>query len=115
MLRRFEAEGYPPEIAAMMKAAFDAALARIPSVKDLTRTLLASVVMDSVDAGVHDCAEIADQAVAMLAVAENLLARAAAESAEVSAFAFECGGARSWSDCRPGGVLVARIGPSKGS
>ena len=125
MLRRFGAEGYPPEIAAVMKAAFDAALARLPSVKDLTRTLLASAVMDSVDAGVRDCGEIADQAVAMLAVAENLIARAAAESAEVSAFAFECGGARSWGDCvpppgararrRPSDALVARMGPSKGS
>ena len=124
MLRRFEAEGYPPEAARLMEEALDAALAKIRSVNGVTRNLLASAVMDCVDAGVRDRGEIADQAAAMLAVAENLLARAAAPRGKISAFEFECGGARSWTGHpllpakaiarrRPGAVLIARIGRPK--
>ena len=96
MPRRFRAEGYSPEIASLMKDALDLALADTPRARAVTRTLLSSAVMDCFDAGVRDPREIADQAIAMLAVAENLLARSAAVNADISAFEFECGDALNW-------------------
>jgi hypothetical protein len=67
---RFDSNVYPPEIAKLMKEAFDAAWLKVTLIaknRQLTRQLLASAIIDQVDAGARNPGDIA--AVAVLASA----------------------------------------------
>ena len=70
MPERFESNVYPPEIARLMKEAFDAAWLKVTLIgnnRELTRQLLASAIIDQVDARARNPIEIAAAAVAVLA------------------------------------------------
>ena len=75
MPERFESQAYRPEITKLMKEAFEEAWSKIKwDEKDveLTRKLVASAILDQVNAGVQDHDRIVAGAVATLAVARNL-------------------------------------------
>ena len=75
MPERFESQAYRPEITKLMKEAFEEAWSKIKwDEKDveLTRKLVASAILDQVNAGVQDQDRIVAGAVATLAVARNL-------------------------------------------
>ena len=75
MPERFESEVYGPELAKRMRDALESAASQVKaSPKDVegTRPLLASAILDSVDAGVRDHDELVAQAVATLATAKNV-------------------------------------------
>jgi hypothetical protein len=75
MPERFEAGTYDPETNELMKDAFEAALPKVKIVDHdigLTRTLLASAILDQVNAGVRDREAIVAGAVATLLVAQNV-------------------------------------------
>ena len=75
MPQRFEANIFSPGATRLMKEAFDAAwLKARPIERDtkLTRQLLASAIIDQVNAGALDPDQIATVALAALAVAKNL-------------------------------------------
>jgi hypothetical protein len=75
MPERFESNVFDPATTALMKSALEAALLkRKPSRADEeeTRTLLASAVIDQVNAGEWNLERIVDKAVATLAVAQNI-------------------------------------------
>jgi hypothetical protein len=75
MPERFNAEAYNPETTELMKDAFEAALPKVKIIEhdtQLTRKLLASVILDQVNAGNRDCESIVASAVATLAVARNV-------------------------------------------
>jgi len=75
MPERFESQAYRPEITKLMKEAFEEAWLKIKrNEKDveLTRKLVASAILDQVNAGVRERDRIVAGAVAILAVARNL-------------------------------------------
>jgi hypothetical protein len=72
MPERFESNVYTPEVTKMMKDAFSAAWPKVSQVgKDaaLTRQLLASAIIDEVDAGSCNQDEIVEAALGVLASA----------------------------------------------
>jgi hypothetical protein len=72
---RFESNVFDPATTALMKAALEIALLkRKPSRADeaKTRTLLASAIIDQVNAGERNRETIVDKAIATLAVARNI-------------------------------------------
>ncbi|WP_158817599.1 hypothetical protein [Methylocapsa sp. S129] len=75
MPKRFESQAYSPEATRLMKDAFEEAWLKVKIVEqdaDLTRQLLASAIIDQVNAGVQDRDKIVAAAVATLAVARNV-------------------------------------------
>ena len=75
MPNRFESQAYNPEATRLMKSAFEEAWLKIKIVEqdaDLTRQLLASAIIDQVNAGVQDRDKIVAAVVATLAVARNV-------------------------------------------
>jgi hypothetical protein len=75
MPERFEGEAYAPETTKLMKDAFDEAWPKIRRPGEdlaLTQKLLASAILDQVNAGVRDREKIAAVALATLAVARNV-------------------------------------------
>jgi hypothetical protein len=78
MPERFESNVFDPATASLMKSALDAAVLKCkPSWVDEkeTRTLLASAIIDLVNAGEWRLASIVDEALAVLAVAQNISRR----------------------------------------
>jgi hypothetical protein len=74
MPQRFEAQVYTAETTRLMKDAFEAARHKIKLVDNdlaLTHQLLASAIIDQVNAGVRDVDAIANGAIATMAVARN--------------------------------------------
>jgi hypothetical protein len=75
MPERFESQAYTPETVKLMKAAFDEAWLKVrlsENDADLARKLLASAILDQVNAGALDHDKIVAAAVATLAVARNV-------------------------------------------
>jgi hypothetical protein len=75
MPERFDSQAYRPEVTKLMKEAFEEAWSKIKRDEkdvELTRKLVASAVLDQVNAGVQDQDRIVAGAVATLAVARNL-------------------------------------------
>ena len=75
MPERFESQAYRPEITKLMKEAFEEAWSKIKRDEkdvELTRKLVASAILDQINAGVQDQDRIVAGAVATLAVARNL-------------------------------------------
>lgn len=75
MPEQFEAPTYGPELARLMRDAFDEAWLKFADdVRDAheARNLLASAIIDGVDAGVRDRDDLAARAVATLATAINI-------------------------------------------
>ena len=74
MPRRFESQVYSAQTTGLMKDAFEAARHKIKLVENdlaLTHQLLASAIIDQVNAGAGDLDAIVAGAVATLAVARN--------------------------------------------
>ena len=75
MPERFESNVFDPATTALMKSALEAAVLKCkPSRADenQTRTLLASAIIDLVDAGEWRLDRIVDKAIAAYAVAQNI-------------------------------------------
>jgi hypothetical protein len=75
MPNRFESNVFDPATAALMRAALELALRkRKPSRADeaMTRTLLASAIIDQANAGERVRQKIVEQALATLAMAQNI-------------------------------------------
>jgi hypothetical protein len=75
MPERFESQAYAPETTKLMKDAFDEAWRKVGHEEkdiELTRKLLASAILDQVNAGAGDREKIAAAAIATLAVARNV-------------------------------------------
>jgi hypothetical protein len=75
MPERFESQAYAPETTKLMKDAFDEAWRKVGHEEkdiELTRKLLASAILDQVNAGAGDRGKIAAAAIATLAVARNV-------------------------------------------
>jgi hypothetical protein len=75
MPERFESRAYSPETTRLMKDAFDEARLKIRIIEEdeeLTRKLLASAILDQINAGVRDHEKIVAAAVATMAVARNV-------------------------------------------
>jgi hypothetical protein len=75
MPERFESQAYRPETTRLMKAAFEDAWSKINRDEgdaELNRKLVASAILDEVNAGVEDRERIVAAALATLAVARNL-------------------------------------------
>jgi hypothetical protein len=75
MPERFESQAYAPETTRLMREAFDAAWLKVEQGEEdveLTRRLLASAILDQVNAGASDREKIAAAAIATLAVARNV-------------------------------------------
>ena len=75
MPQRFETRGYNPELVSVMKAALDSAWIKVraaPSNMELARLVLASAIIDAVDAGVRDPKDLAARALAALAGAARI-------------------------------------------
>ena len=75
MPERFESQAYRPEVTKLMKEAFEEAWSKIKRDEkdvELTRKLVASAILDQINAGVQDQDRIVAGAVATLAVARNL-------------------------------------------
>jgi hypothetical protein len=75
MPSRLGSQIYQPEVIRLMKDAFDTAWPMVKAAgedAELTRYLLASAIIDQVNAGVDDSETIAARAVATLAVARNV-------------------------------------------
>jgi len=75
MPERFESQAYRPEITKLMKEAFEEAWVKIKRDEkdvELIRKLVASAILDQVNAGVQERDRIVAGAVATLAVARNL-------------------------------------------
>jgi hypothetical protein len=76
MPERFESNVFDPATASLMKTALEAALLKCkPSRADeaKTRTLLASAIIDEVNAGAWNREKIVASALATLAVTQNIL------------------------------------------
>jgi hypothetical protein len=74
MPQRFESNIFSPEANKLMQGAFEAAWAKARLAGDnreATRQLLASAIIDQVNAGVRDLDQIASVALAALDVAKN--------------------------------------------
>lgn len=72
---RFESQAYRPETTKLMKEAFEEAWSKIKRDDEdeaLARKLVASAILDQVNAGVQDRDRIVAGAVATLAVARNM-------------------------------------------
>jgi hypothetical protein len=75
MPHRFESNIFSPGANKLMQEAFEAAWMRAPLVdgnREATRQLLASAIIDQVNAGALDPERIAAAALAALAVAKNI-------------------------------------------
>jgi hypothetical protein len=75
MPERFDSDVYPPEVAKLMKEAFEAAWPKVALIgknRELTRQLLASAIIDEVNAGMQDRDRIVAGAMAAMAVAQNV-------------------------------------------
>jgi hypothetical protein len=75
MPTRFESVAYGPELTALMRDAFDEAWLKFAdhvSDTNLTRNLLASAIIDAIDAGIRDHDAIVSHAVATFATATNI-------------------------------------------
>jgi hypothetical protein len=75
MPQRFESRRYDPEIIKLMKTALESAweMVRIPPKSaELARLVLASAIIDAVDAGVRECEQLAGRALAALAAAARV-------------------------------------------
>ena len=75
MPERFEADVFSPGANKLMRQAFEAAWQNARLIEHdaaLTRQLLASVIIDQVNAGVQDQDQIVTAALAALAVARNI-------------------------------------------
>ena len=75
MPERFESQAYAPETTRLMREAFDAAWLKVEQGEEdveLTRKLLASAILDQVNAGASDREKIVAAAIATLAVARNV-------------------------------------------
>jgi hypothetical protein len=75
MPERFESQAYSPETIKLMKDAFGEARLTIRIIEEdaeLTQKLLASAILDQVNAGVREREKIVAAAVATLAVAGNV-------------------------------------------
>ena len=75
MPERFESQAYAPETTRLMKEAFDVAWLKVGRGEkdiELTRTLLASAILDQVNAGASDRDKIAAAAIATLVAARNV-------------------------------------------
>jgi hypothetical protein len=75
MPERFESQAYRPETTKLMKEAFEEAWSKIrkdENDKELMRKLLASAILDQVNAGARERDRIVAGAVATLAVARNM-------------------------------------------
>ena len=75
MPERFKSQAYAPETTRLMREAFDAAWLKVEQGEkdvELTRKLLASAILDQVNAGASDREKIAAAAIATLAVARNV-------------------------------------------
>jgi len=75
MPERFESRSYSPETTRLMKEAFGEARHKIGIIEkdsELTHKLLASAILDQVNAGVLDREKIVAAVVATLAVAKNV-------------------------------------------
>lgn len=75
MPERFKSLVYQPETTRLMKVAFDKAWLSADTIENnatLTRKLLASAIVDEINAGVRDCDTIVARALATLTVARNL-------------------------------------------
>jgi hypothetical protein len=74
MPQRFESNVFSPYANKLMKDAFEAAWLKatlIDGNREITRRLLASAIIDQVNAGAEDCNQIVSVALAALAVAGN--------------------------------------------
>ena len=74
---RFDSSPYDPELTKLMKDAFHAAWHKCAGLNSdplLGRKLLASAIIDAVDAGARDRDEVVSRAVATLAAANNITA-----------------------------------------
>jgi hypothetical protein len=75
MPERFESQAYAPETTKLMKEPFHEAWRKVGHEEkdiELTRKLLASAILDQVNAGAGDREKIAAAAIATLAVARNV-------------------------------------------
>jgi hypothetical protein len=75
MPERFESRAYSPEMTMLMKEAFSEARHKIGIIEndaELTQKLLASAILDQINAGVLDREKIVAAVVATLAVAKNV-------------------------------------------
>ena len=75
MPQRFESRRYDPEIIKLMKTALDSAWAMVripPKSAELARLVLASAIIDAVDAGVRECEQLAAKDLAELAAAARV-------------------------------------------
>ena len=75
MPERFESQAYAPETTRLMKEAFDEAWRKVEHGEkdvELARKLLASAILDLVNAGANDREKIAAAAIATLVVARNV-------------------------------------------
>jgi hypothetical protein len=75
MPERFESQAYSPETTKLMKDAFSEARLKTKIIEkdtELTRKLLASAILDQINAGVLDREKIVAVAIATLAVAGNV-------------------------------------------
>jgi len=75
MPQRFESRRYDPEIIKLMKTALESAweMVRIPPKSaELARLVLASAIIDAVDAGVRECEQLAARGIAALAAAARV-------------------------------------------
>ncbi len=75
MPERFEAQVYQPETTKLMKEAFDEAWLSVKPIDHdsaLTSKLLASAIVDQINAGVRDRETIVARALATVTVARNL-------------------------------------------
>jgi hypothetical protein len=75
MPERFESQAYAPETTRLMKDALDEAWRKVEHGEkdvELARKLLASAILDLVNAGASDREKIAAAAIATLAVARNV-------------------------------------------
>jgi hypothetical protein len=74
MPQRFESKVFSPDANRLMKEAFEAAWLKATLIDgnwEMTRRLLASAIIDQVNAGAQDCNQIVSVALAALAVAGN--------------------------------------------
>jgi hypothetical protein len=75
MPERFESRRYDPELIKLMKVALERAWDKVrnpPKSAELARLVLASAIIDAVDAGVRECEQLAAKALAALAAAARV-------------------------------------------
>jgi hypothetical protein len=75
MPQRFESRRYDPELVKLMRAALESAWDKVrnpPKSAELARLVLASAIIEAVDAGVIECEQLAAKALAALAAAARV-------------------------------------------